>query len=65
MVALANNEIRTAAKRSGVRLWQIAERIGINDGNFSRKLRRELPADEQERILNIIDKLAAENRKVS
>ena len=56
----ANMEIRTAAKRAGVRLWQVAERVGVNDGNFSRKLRRELPPDEQEKILTIINELAAE-----
>lgn len=56
----ANAEIRKAAKNSGVCLWQIAERIGVNDGNFSRKLRRELPPEEQEKIMGIINDLAAE-----
>lgn len=53
-----NKEIREHAAKSGVRLWQIAEKLGINDGNFSRKLRRELPQDEKEKILAIIDDLA-------
>ena len=65
MVTLANTEIREAAKRNGVRLWQVAEGIGIADASFSRKLRRELPAEERERVLNVIDKLAAERREVS
>lgn len=65
MVTLANTEIREAAKRNGVRLWQVAEGIGITDASFSRKLRRELPAEERERVLNVIDKLAAERREVS
>jgi len=56
----ANMEIRTAAKRAGVRLWQVAERVGVNDGNFSRKLRRELPPDERDKILEIINELAVE-----
>lgn len=43
---------------TGVKLWQVAERLGINDGNLSRKLRRELPQEEQERILTIIQELA-------
>lgn len=34
----ANKEIREAAKRAGICLWQVAEKIGVNDGNFSRKL---------------------------
>jgi hypothetical protein len=41
--ATANKEIQITARDAGVRLWQVAERIGMNDGNFSRKLRRELP----------------------
>ena len=54
----ANTKIREAAKRHGVRLWQIAEIYGYNDGNFSRKLRRELPEEEQRRIIGIIENLA-------
>lgn len=65
MATLANTEIREAAKRNGVRLWQVAEDIGITDASFSRKLRRELPAEERERVLNVIDKLAAERGEVS
>lgn len=61
----ANADIRRAAKSAGVCLWQIAERFGINDGNFSRKLRRELPPEEREKILGIIKDLAAERAAVS
>ena len=57
---MKNQAIRQAAKIRGVRLWMIAERLNINDGSFSRKLRRELPEDEQRRILAIIDELATE-----
>lgn len=53
-----NKDIREYAAERGIRLWQIAEAIGINDGNFSRKLRRELPQAEKEKILNVIDGLA-------
>ena len=61
----ANKEIRRAAKSAGVCLWQVAERIGVNDGNFSRKLRRELPSQEKEKILGIIALLAKEKAEVS
>ena len=40
-----NRDIRRAAAFSGVCLWQIADSLGITDANFSRKLRRELPAE--------------------
>lgn len=57
---MRNKEIREAAKQSGIRLWQIAERLGVNDGNFSRKLRRELPQEEREKIMGIIAELERE-----
>lgn len=55
-----NQEIRSEAKRAGVRLWEIAERLGMNDGNFSRKLRRELNPEERRKILAIINDLETE-----
>lgn len=58
-----NMKIREEAKLAGVYLWEVAERWGCNDGNFSRKLRRELPEDEQRRILGIIAELAAEKKE--
>lgn len=53
-----NSEIREKAKERGVKLWEIAEVLNINDGNFSRKLRKELPPTEKQAILNIIDEIA-------
>lgn len=54
----ANQQLRQYAAEKRVKLWQIAEKLGINDGNFSRKLRRELPPDQQNRIIGIVDELA-------
>lgn len=56
----ANQEIRTRAKQSGVYLWEVAEKLDITDSNFSRKLRRELPAAEKTQIMALIDEIAAE-----
>lgn len=55
---MKNQEIRLAVKKSGVRLWMVAEVLGIQDSALSRKLRRELPDEEKERILGIIQTLA-------
>ena len=52
-----NKKIRTYAKAKNVYLWQIANELNITDGNFSRKLRRELPEKE---IIQIIDRIAGE-----
>ena len=60
---MCNKEIRSAAKNAGVRLWQVAAAYGISDGNFSRKLRQELPQEEKAKILAIIDRLAQEKQE--
>lgn len=57
---MKNKEIRDYANAKNVKLWQIAAKLGINDGNFSRKLRFELSEDEKEKIKVIINEIAAE-----
>lgn len=54
---MANNEIKEKAKQSGVRLWQVADKLGITDGMLSRKLRKELPEAEKAKIFDIINDL--------
>ena len=61
---MRNLDIRKAAKEANIYLWQIAEALGINDGNFSRKLRRELSDDEKGKILAIIMHLSIKNEEV-
>lgn len=58
-----NKDIRNAAGGYGLKLWQVAEAIGMNESAFSRKLRKELPQDEKKRILEAIDRLAQENQE--
>lgn len=65
MLEKANKDIRSEAKRNGVKLWQIAVRYGVNDGNFSRKLRMELPQEEKAIILGIIQTITKEREAVS
>lgn len=55
-----NQDIRRTAAGAGVKLWQIAEALGIADCSLSRKLRRELPLEEKKKIFSIIQKLAQE-----
>ena len=54
---LKNLDIRKTAQKAGVKLWQIAEIYGLNDGNFSRKLRKELPPADKDKIFKIIREL--------
>lgn len=57
---MANETIKQAAKKSGVRLWRVAEAIGVADVTLSRRLRHELPEAQRNEILCVIERLAAE-----
>lgn len=54
---MANQDVRVAAKAAGVKLWQIAEGLGLNDCSFSRKLRHELPEETRRQALAVIEQL--------
>lgn len=57
---MANLDIRAAAVSAGVRLWRVADALGIADASLSRKLRKELPQEEKEKIFSIIRELSQE-----
>ena len=59
---MSNQDIRRAAAGAGVKLWQIADALGMADCHFSRKLRKELPQEEKEKIFSIIERLSQEVR---
>lgn len=60
-MSTANTDIRDAAKNAGIKLWQVADKLGLTDCAFSRKLRRELPHEEKTKVLLIIKELAQED----
>ena len=49
-----NVDVRNLIEQAGVKYWEVAEALRITDGNFSRKLRKELPTKEKELITNIV-----------
>lgn len=57
---MMNQDIRRTAAGAGVKLWQIAEALGIAECSLSRKLRKELPAEEKEKIFVVIQELSQE-----
>ncbi len=57
---MKNLDIRQKATEANIRFWQIAEKLGISDGNFSRKLRKELPDTTKKKIFSIIEILKTE-----
>lgn len=54
----ANRDIRDAVEEHGFRLWELAEALGLQDSNLSKKLRRELPEDEKKKIFSTIGQMA-------
>ena len=49
-----NVKIRTELKESGLKYWQLARIMGISDATLCRRLRDEIPAEEQDRIVELI-----------
>lgn len=54
---LKGKELRAAILNSGVKLWQVADALGISDGNFSRKLRKDFNKAEVNEIFAIIEQI--------
>lgn len=57
---MANEIIKKTARINGVYLWELAARLGINDGNLSRKLRFEFSDSERKKVIAIIEEIASE-----
>ena len=60
---MANMEIRKAAKRAGVKLWEVAAEFGFSDSYFSRKLRKEFSDEEKQKALEVIKRLRLEHEQ--
>lgn len=56
-----NKDIRCAIGARGLKQWQVADALGVSEATFYRKLRKELPNDEKEKILAVIEELGKEN----
>jgi len=54
---MANMDLRQAVNSNGLKLWQIANKLSLTDGNLSRKLRYELSTAEKKKIFKIISEL--------
>lgn len=54
-------EIKQSILAAGLKVWQVAYAYGIADSNFSRKLRRDFSDKDTQKVMDIIEKLKAEN----
>ena len=57
---MTNQELRACAKSNHVKQWQIAERIGVSEGGFSRWMRHELDPDQKQKCLDAIRQIVKE-----
>lgn len=51
---MKNKDIRVCAMEHGVKLWEVANQLGISPETMSRRLRRELTAEEKEAMVQAI-----------
>lgn len=60
---MKNKELRDYAKEKAVKLWEIADKLGVCDMTLTRMLRYELPEKKKAQILAIIDEIANEREE--
>ena len=58
----ANNDIREALKKSGVKQWELADKLGVANTRLCEKLRHELSGEEKCRIFNLIVEILEERK---
>lgn len=56
--------IRIEMTKHNLKQWQLADILGISEFSLSRKLRKELPELEQERIISLIQNYADNQKEV-
>ena len=58
-----NKIIRSTLKESNMKQWELADILGISEQTLVRRLRYEIPQEEQERIANLIMEASNEKEK--
>lgn len=53
-----NNELRFYATEKGVKLWQVAEKFGVTDATFSKRLRKPFSKEDSELFKTFVDDIA-------
>ncbi len=61
----ANIDIREAMKEKHIPAWGIALMLGVHENTVLRRLRTELPPEDKQNYIRIIDELAKENTPIS
>ena len=58
---LNNKRVREFASKNKVRLWQIADALNVSEPTITRYLRRELPEEKQDELINVIKEIKGES----
>lgn len=58
-----NKNLKRHAAANGVRLWEIADHVGISEVTLSRWMRHELPEERYKAMMRAIDEIAAGKEK--
>ena len=61
----SNADLRAKLAFTGIKQFEVAERLNINETSLSRKLRKELPDTEKQRIFSIIDEIALQKENAA
>lgn len=54
---MLNDDLRITVQQNGLKLWQVANQVGIADSTFSRWLRTPLQGERREKVLKAIEEL--------
>ena len=57
---MRNQDIHELFNKAGVKKWLVAEKLGIADTTFSKRLRKELSQSEREEIIKAIGEVKLE-----
>ncbi|SCW28178.1 hypothetical protein SAMN05660484_00223 [Eubacterium ruminantium] len=60
----ANQDIKEALKKSRVKQWELADKVGLNSFYFSAKLRHELSNEEKYKLFMLIGEIVDERKEV-
>lgn len=56
---MSNSDIRERIKSAGIYQWQLADQMNISETTLCRMLRKELPDDKREKVLEAIERAKA------
>lgn len=59
----ANQDIKEALEKSGVRQWELADRFGFSESGFCKRLRKELPSEEKFKLFSLIAQIMEEKAR--